>query len=129
GFDEVIDIEKFAGGQSNPSYKITTLEQCYVLRKQPDGDILQSAHAVDREYRVMAALADSSVPVPKVLYLCTDKRIFGSYFYVMEFVDGNIHWNPALPEVEAPNRKDMYRQVCKTLADLHCVDFNALGLS
>ena len=87
GFKGPIEADKFEGGQSNPTFKITTPSGAYVLRRQPPGKLLKSAHAVDREFRVMAALKDTDVPVPRVLHLCEDRDVIGSMFYVMEFCE------------------------------------------
>src|SRR6188768_2273326 len=93
GFRGPISAERFAGGQSNPSYRLDTGSGAYVLRKKPPGPLLPSAHAVDREFRVMAALAETSVPVPRVHALCEDDTVIGSAFYVMEYLDGRIFWD------------------------------------
>lgn len=99
GFKGPMQVEKFAGGQSNPTFKLTTASGTYVLRRQPPGKLLKSAHAVDREYRVLKALADTDVPVAKVYHLCEDTGIIGSMFYLMEYCEGRIYWDAALPEV------------------------------
>ena len=90
-FQGPLTASKFAGGQSNPTFKIDAASGSYVLRRQPPGKLLKSAHAVDREYRVLAALADTDVPVAKVYHLCEDPEVIGSMFYIMEFCDGNVH--------------------------------------
>ena len=92
----VTNAEKFAGGQSNPTFKLTTDSGVYVLRRQPPGKLLKSAHAVDREFRVINALQSSDVPVPKAYHLCEDASVIGSMFYIMAFVEGDIFWNSAL---------------------------------
>lgn len=127
-FGQVIQVKEFPGGQSNPTYKIDTSTGSYVLRRQPDGRLLQSAHAVDREFRVMNALSHTNVPVPEVFYLCTDVNVIGSQFFVMEYVDGDIHWDPALKDLPVERRKLIYRNACKVLSELHRVDFCAIGL-
>ena len=91
-----LTASKFAGGQSNPTFKIEAASGSYVLRRQPPGKLLKSAHAVDREYRVLAALADTDVPVVKVYHLCEDPEVIGSMFDIMEFCDGNVHWGSEL---------------------------------
>jgi aminoglycoside phosphotransferase (APT) family kinase protein len=96
GFVGPITVSKFAGGQSNPTFKIDAASGSYVLRRQPPGELLKSAHAVDREYRVIKALADTEVPVAKAYHLCEDRDIIGSMFYLMEFCEGNIHWRHSL---------------------------------
>ena len=93
-------LEKFTGGQSNPSFKLTTTTGEFVLRRQPLGNLLKSAHAVDREYRVIRALQASKVPVPKAIHLCTDKEVIGSQFFIMSFVTGDIFWNAALATLD-----------------------------
>ena len=97
GFRGPLAAEQFEGGQSNPTYRLLTGTGSYVLRRKPLGQLLPSAHAVDREYRVIRALAGTAVPVPKVYALCEDDRVIGSTFYVMEFLDGRIFWDPRLP--------------------------------
>ena len=134
GFNGPIEADKFEGGQSNPTFKITTPSGAYVLRRQPPGKLLKSAHAVDREFRVMAALKDTDVPVPRVLHLCEDRDVIGSMFYVMEFCEGRILWGASLPEVgegEAGNatRAAMYQEMNRVLAALHSVDLDAVGLT
>ncbi|WP_299771945.1 phosphotransferase family protein [uncultured Pseudoteredinibacter sp.] len=128
GFKGPISADKFPGGQSNPTFKISAESGVYVLRRQPPGKLLKSAHAVDREYRVLAALADTDVPVAKVYHLCEDRDIIGSMFYVMEFCDGNVHWDAQLPEVDNAARGKMYDEMNRVLAALHSVDLKAAGL-
>lgn len=129
GFLGPITLEKFSGGQSNPTFKVTAESGVYVLRSQPAGKLLKSAHAVDREYRVLDALKDSNVPVAKVFHLCTDLEITGAMFYLMEFCDGNVYWSPSLTDV-ATNalRSQMYDAMNKVLVALHNVDIKACGL-
>ncbi|GAA6173495.1 phosphotransferase family protein [Colwellia sp. KU-HH00111] len=130
GFQGPITLEKFSGGQSNPTYKVTTQSGTYVLRKQPSGQLLKSAHAVDREYNVLNALKNTPVPVAKVFHLCEDKRIIGSMFYLMEFCDGTIYWRSALTEIDSNERRAaMYDAMNKALVALHKVDVDAVGLS
>ena len=99
GFRGPLAAERFAGGQSNPTYLIETPARRYVLRRKPPGKLLPSAHAVDREFRVMRALAQTPVPVPRVFALCEDDAVIGSAFYVMEHLDGRIFWDQRLPEI------------------------------
>src|ERR1700716_454136 len=121
--------ERFAGGQSNPTYRLTATSGEYVLRRKPPGLLLPSAHAVDREFRVMRALADTAVPVPRVHALCEDDAIIGSAFYVMEFLDGRIFWDQRLPEVASPaERGAMFQSMNAVIAALHSVDYDAVGL-
>ena len=98
GFSGLAEAKKFPGGQSNPTYQLRADSGRYVLRRKPPGQLLKSAHAVDREYRVMHALADTDVPVPKALHLCEDESVIGSMFFVMDFVDGRILWDASLPD-------------------------------
>ncbi len=130
GFSGPITLEKFAGGQSNPTFKVTAESGIYVLRRQPPGILLKSAHAVDREFKVINALQESKVRVAKVFHLCEDTEIIGSMFYLMEFIDGNIHWNAALEEAKNnQQRTEMYDLMNKTLVALHSVDVDAVGLA
>ncbi len=128
GFKGPLSAEKFPGGQSNPTFKITAQSGVYVLRRQPPGKLLKSAHAVDREYRVLAALASSDVPVAKVYHLCEDRDVIGSMFYIMEFCEGNVYWDAQLPEVDNDTRANMYHEMNRVLAALHSVDLKASGL-
>lgn len=130
GFKGPITLDKFPGGQSNPTFKLSAQSGIYVLRKQPPGKLLKSAHAVDREYKVLNALKDSDVPVAKVYHLCEDISIIGSMFYLMEFCDGAVYWSASLAEIDSNQRRTkMYDAMNKTLVDLHSVDVNAVGLS
>ncbi len=122
-------IEKFANGQSNPSFKVTASSGEYVLRRQPSGKLLKSAHAVDREYRVLAALADSDVPVAKVFHLCEDRDVIGSMFYVMDYCDGRIFWDACLADLKKPERGAIYNEMNRVLAALHKVNIDEVGLS
>ncbi|OUS17489.1 phosphotransferase family protein [Gammaproteobacteria bacterium 50_400_T64] len=122
GFGKLLNAEKFSGGQSNPTYMITTDSKKYVLRRKPSGELLPSAHAVDREFRVMSALAGSGVPVPTMHKLCDDDSIIGSMFYIMDFIDGDIFWDAQLTEVDKGLRAPMYAKMNEVLAALHSVD-------
>eukprot|EP00898_Chlorokybus_atmophyticus_P000655 jgi/Chlat1/1590/Chrsp124S01854 len=123
-------ISKFSHGQSNPTYLLQTdAQQRYVLRKKPAGKLLPSAHAVEREYRVLAALQSSKVPVPKVYCLCTDESVIGTPFYIMEYVEGRILTNPLLPECQPAERRALFAAVARTLAALHAINARAVGLS
>jgi aminoglycoside phosphotransferase (APT) family kinase protein len=124
-----LTAEKFAGGQSNPTYLITAASGKYVLRRKPPGVLLKSAHAVDREFRVMNALVQSAVPVPKMHLFCDDDSVIGSMFYVMDYIDGRIMWDAALPEQSNTERSAIYDAMNQVLADLHNVDVEAVGLS
>ncbi len=129
GFDGLITSQKFSDGQSNPTYLLKTATAEYVLRRKPPGQLLKSAHAVEREFRVMQALYATDVPVAKMLHLCSDESIIGSVFFVMEYVKGSIYWDPALPELSAIERREIYMEMCRVLAVLHQVDIDAAGLS
>jgi aminoglycoside phosphotransferase (APT) family kinase protein len=130
GFKGPLDYAKFPGGQSNPTFKLITPATRYVLRRKPPGELLKSAHAVDREFRVMKALQGTDVPVPKVLVLCEDDAVIGSMFYVMEYLDGRVLWESTLPEVESnAERGAIYQDMNRVLAALHSVDIDAVGLS
>jgi aminoglycoside phosphotransferase (APT) family kinase protein len=129
GFRGLRRIEKFTDGQSNPTFKVTAASGEYVLRRQPPGKLLKSAHAVDREYRVLAALVSTDVPVAKVYHLCEDRDLIGSMFYIMEFCDGRIFWDSAIPEVGKTERTAIYDEMNRVLAALHQVDIEKAGLS
>jgi aminoglycoside phosphotransferase (APT) family kinase protein len=129
GFRGPLTAEKFPGGQSNPTFMIDAASGKYVLRRKPHGELLKSAHAVDREFRVMTALAATEVPVAKAYHLCEDDSVIGSIFYVMEFIDGRVMWDPALPEMNAEQRTAIYNEMNRVLAALHSVDINTAGLS
>ena len=129
GFEGPAEVKKFSGGQSNPTFRVTTPTGVYVLRRQPPGKLLKSAHAVDREYRVMAALAGTDVPVPRVLHLCQDRDVIGSLFYVMEYCDGRIFWDASLPELDRAERGRIYDEMIRILAELHRIDPGAIGLA
>ncbi|MFT5521854.1 MAG: aminoglycoside phosphotransferase (APT) family kinase protein [Enterobacterales bacterium] len=130
GFVGPITLNKFPGGQSNPTYKVTAQSGLYVLRSQPAGKLLKSAHAVDREYQVLDALKDTNVPVAKVYHLCTDIAVTGQMFYLMEFCDGKVYWSASLNEITDNTRRgEMYDAMNKTLVALHSVNIEACGLS
>lgn len=135
GFHDLMEIRKFEGGQSNPTFLITAQSGKYVLRAKPPGELLKSAHQVDREFRVLKALAKTGVPVPDVFALSEDDSPIGRMFFVMEFLDGHVFWDPALPEIhenhgeKAPERRALiYDRMNAALATLHNVDVNAIGL-
>jgi aminoglycoside phosphotransferase (APT) family kinase protein len=121
--------ERIGGGQSNPTYWLRFDEEAVVLRKQPAGELLPSAHAVDREHRVMAALAATDVPVPRMLHLCEDRQVIGTLFYVMEALDGRVVHDSSLPGVTPAARAQMYDSMNDALARLHLVDWQAVGLT
>jgi aminoglycoside phosphotransferase (APT) family kinase protein len=122
-------MERIAGGQSNPTFFVDIAGQRLVLRKQPAGEILPSAHAVDREFRVMEALAGAGAPVPKMTFFCDDRAVIGTPFYVMERVDGRVFHDCSLPGMQPSERHAAYLSAAQTLASLHAVDFGAIGLS
>ena len=128
GFQGPIDLEQFSGGQSNPTFLLKTPKKKYVLRRKPPGKLLPSAHAVDREYRVMDALAETGVPVAKMHYLCEDETVIGTAFYVMDFVDGRVLWDGMLPELDPKQRADIYDELNRVIAALHSVDYGSVGL-
>jgi aminoglycoside phosphotransferase (APT) family kinase protein len=119
---------KFAGGQSNPTFLLEADSGRYVLRRKPPGALLASAHAVDREYRVLCALESTAVPVARALALCADDGVIGSMFYVMEFLDGRVLWEPTLPELPSARRARVYDEMNRVLVELHRVDVAAVGL-
>ena len=122
-------ITPFTYGQSNPTYKVTTPTHSLVLRRKPSGaNLPASAHAVDREYAVLSALATTPVPVPTVHCLCTDTGVIGSWFYVMEFVAGRIFADPALPEETPAHRQACYESAMQVLTDIHAVNPESVGL-
>jgi aminoglycoside phosphotransferase (APT) family kinase protein len=128
GFRGPLAAERFEGGQSNPTYKLLAGTGEYVLRRKPRGHLLPSAHAVDREYRVMRALAGTAVPVPRVNALCQDDAIIGSTFCIMEFLDGRVFWDQRLPGLTAAERRAMFDSMNAVIAALHSVDHIAVGL-
>jgi aminoglycoside phosphotransferase (APT) family kinase protein len=129
GFAGLARIEQFRGGQSNPTFLLTATDGAtYVLRKKPAGTLLPSAHAVDREFRVISALHGSEVPVPRALCLCTDEQVIGTLFYVMAYAAGRNFWDATLPGMRPPERAALYEEMNRVLAALHSLDYAALGL-
>lgn len=128
GFDSTITAEKFQTGQSNPTFLITTSAGNYVLRRKPAGALLKSAHAVDREFRVQSALADSDVPVAKVYHLCQDPEVIGSDFYVMEHVVGRNFSDPVMGDISPAERGAVIEEMSRVLAALHDVKIGEVGL-
>lgn len=125
-----MQLERIGGGQSNPTFFVSFDNRRLVLRKQPGGgNLLPSAHAVDREYRILNALADTDVPVPRTLLYCEDREILGTPFYLMERLEGRIYSNYALPEVPPGQRRSMFMAMAETMARVHKVDWRAAGLS
>jgi len=127
-FSGINTSKKFGTGQSNPTYLIDTPEKKYVLRKKPPGKLLRSAHAVDREYRIIKALEKTAVPVPKTMLLCEDESVIGTIFYLMEFVDGRIFWDPSLPEIDKEQRKAVYKETVRVMTTLHNIDIEQANL-
>ena len=128
GYHGPLSAQKFATGQSNPTFFVEAASGKYVLRRKPPGALLKSAHAIEREYTVMQALAPTAVPVPRMLALCEDASVVGTPFYVMAHVDGRIFWDPAVPEVARVDRAAIYDEMNRVLAALHGVDPQAVGL-
>ena len=121
-----LSVAQFQGGQSNPTYRVRAGDRQYVVRRKPPGKLLPSAHAIEREYRVMAGLAATAVPVPRMLALCEDETVIGTPFYVMEHVCGRVFWDPRLLEVERPARAAYHDEMNRVLAALHTVDYEAV---
>ncbi|MGE0529950.1 MAG: phosphotransferase family protein [Hyphomonadaceae bacterium] len=128
GYAGPLTINQFKGGQSNPTYQLVTPSRKYVLRKKPGGKLLPSAHAVDREFRVISALYPTGFPVARAYALCSDDTVLGAMFYVMEMVEGRVLWNGALPEMDKADRRKTYENKIATLAKLHSTDFEKIGL-
>ena len=125
-----VSIEALSGGQSNPTFRLRGKDgRSYVLRKQPEGELLPSAHAVDREYRVITALGATAVPVPATYCYCDDRDVIGTRFFVMEFAEGRHFWNPALPELDRAHRAALWDDINAVVARLHRVDYARIGLA
>ncbi len=124
-----LDVTQFNGGQSNPTFRLDAGGKSYVLRRKPPGKLLPSAHAVDREFRVMSALAGTGVPVPHCHVLCTDEAVIGSMFYVMDYVPGRVFWDPLLPGLPAAERAPIFDAMNRVIAALHSIDPAAIGLA
>jgi aminoglycoside phosphotransferase (APT) family kinase protein len=131
GFRGPLTVEMFKGGQSNPTYKLVTPTQSYVMRAKPGpvAKLLPSAHAIEREYKVMGGLAGTDVPVPRMLCLCEDESVIGRAFYVMEFKSGRVLWDQSLPGMDKAERAAIYDELNRVIAALHSVDFGAQGLA
>ena len=124
-----LQVEQFKGGQSNPTFRLTAADgRRYVLRRKPPGVLLPSAHAVDREFRVISALAGTDVPVARAHVLCEDPAVIGTAFYVMDCVDGRVLWDPTLPGFDPAERAAIYAELNRVMAALHRVDPTAVGL-
>jgi Predicted aminoglycoside phosphotransferase len=126
-----LEVEQFKGGQSNPTYKLILPERILVMRAKPGpaAKLLPSAHAIEREFRIMRALADSEVPVARVHALCEDESLIGRAFYIMDFVPGRVFWSPQLPELGPEERRAIYAEMNRVIAALHRTDWQALGLA
>src|SRR6516162_7063614 len=129
GFRGPLAAEQFEGGQSNPTYKLLSGDGPCVLRRKPHGQLLPSAHAVDREFRVMHTLSGTAVPVPEVYALCEDDAVIGSAFYVMELLDGRVFWDPRLPGLDRAERQAIFQSMNAVIAALHSVDHVKVGLA
>ncbi len=129
GFHAPLAVRQFRGGQSNPTYLLESPSGKYVLRRKPPGKLLKSAHAVDREYRVISALYAADFPVPRPYVLCKDEEIVGTMFFIMEFVEGRIFWDLDLPDSDSGERRAIYEHANQTIADLHNFDYEQIGLS
>jgi aminoglycoside phosphotransferase (APT) family kinase protein len=128
GFAGPLQVEQFKGGQSNPTFLLGTPGKRYVLRRKPPGKLLPSAHAVDREYRVISALHRAGIPVARTWALCEDDSVIGTAFYVMDYVEGRVLWDQALPGMSPAERTAIYDEMNRVIAALHQVDYNAIGL-
>lgn len=130
GFKPPITIEQFKGGQSNPTFRLTdSTGRRYVLRRKPPGKLLPSAHAVDREYKVITALANTDVPVARTYCLCEDDSVIGTSFYVMDCVEGRVLWDQSLPGMAPSERHAIFDEMNRVIAALHTVDYQSIGLS
>jgi aminoglycoside phosphotransferase (APT) family kinase protein len=130
-FKGPVEVEMFKGGQSNPTYKLITPTGCYVMRTKPGplSQLLPSAHAIEREYTVMRGLAGTQVPVPRMLCLCEDESVIGRSFYLMQYMEGRVLWDPLLPGMTAPERNRIYLEMNRVIAELHRVNVAQQGLS
>ncbi len=129
GFAGPLEVRQFKGGQSNPTYRLSTPSRRYVMRRKPPGKLLPSAHAVDREFRVISALHPTGFPVPRPYGLCADEDVIGTMFYVMDMVEGRIFWDQSLPGHAPAERRAIHMAALKTLADLHNTNYQAIGLA
>jgi aminoglycoside phosphotransferase (APT) family kinase protein len=128
GFGQLESLAKFPGGQSNPTYRLSDGTMDCVLRRKPFGTLLPSAHAVDREYRVIAALHPTGFPVPRPYALCEDPQVIGATFYVMELVEGRVLWSGAMPDADPAERRATYEAMVDALAHLHSIAPGDVGL-
>jgi len=128
GFAGPVTVTQFKGGQSNPTYRLSTPGRDYVMRRKPPGQLLKGAHAIEREAQVLTALGGIGFPVPHIFGLCTDDAVIGSWFYVMDMVEGRIFWDATLPEVSREERPAYFDAMNETIARLHMADYQAIGL-
>jgi aminoglycoside phosphotransferase (APT) family kinase protein len=128
GYAGPLKVEQFKGGQSNPTYKLTTPGQNYVMRRKPPGVLLPSAHAVDREYKVITALHNAGFPAAKTFGLCTDDSVIGTWFYIMDCVEGRVIWDTTFPDTPKEQRRAYFDAMNATIAQLHMMDYAAIGL-
>jgi aminoglycoside phosphotransferase (APT) family kinase protein len=129
GYSGPLTVEQFKGGQSNPTYKLRTPQKAYIMRRKPPGQLLKGAHAVEREAQVLQALAKVDFPVAHLHGLCTDEHVIGTSFYVMDCVEGRIFWDATFSDVSREDRPRYFGAMNATLAQLHCVDYHAIGLA
>ena len=128
GISKILDYKQFKGGQSNPTYLLDSENNQYVLRRKPPGKLLKSAHAVDREYKVLTGLNSTNVPTPKTIVLCEDESVIGTAFYLMEYCSGNIYWDPVASELDITRRKKIFDQMNLGISRLHTQDYKDIGL-
>lgn len=128
GYRGPLKVEQFKGGQSNPTYRLVTPSRSYVMRRKPPGTLVKGAHAVDREARILSALGKVSFPVPHVYGLCTDETVIGTWFYIMEMIEGRVLWDSTLPDVPRDERPAYYDAMNAVIASLHKLDHEAIGL-
>jgi aminoglycoside phosphotransferase (APT) family kinase protein len=128
GYAGPVEVRQFKGGQSNPTYQLVTPGKNYVLRRKPPGKLLPSAHAVDREFKVISALYPTGFPVPKPFGLCEDESVLGTAFYIMDMVEGRVLWDQSLPGYAPAERHALHMAAVRTLAALHNTDYRAVGL-
>jgi len=128
GFSGPLEVRRFKGGQSNPTYQLVTPQRNYVLRRKPPGELLPSAHAVDREYRIISALHKVGFPVPRAFVLCEDTSVVGTMFYIMEMIEGRVFWDMSLPQQSKAERAAIYDAKIQTLAEFQSIDFRDIGL-
>ncbi len=129
GFSGELEVREFAGGQSNPTYLLNAGNQQYVMRRKPPGKLLKSAHAVDREYRVLSALQDADVPTARTYALCEDDSVIGTWFYIMEYLDGRVIWDATAGPYSPQTRGEFWDAANDALAKLHNIDYASVGLS